>query len=166
MHIHTFMHTHIRTYIHACIDTYAHTHMHAYTHAHTCKYSHIRYILFIRTHMHAYTHMHTCVCIHICTYIRVCMHAYTHVLRIKHPGEVAGKSTAVHARMLAQRDVTIHPFPSIPYIADPARSVLIYPKEVDRDLRGSDIMQSLMLALELGLCTYYTVHVIPTHSYL
>jgi len=33
---------------------------------------------------------------------------------IKHPCEVDGKSTAVHAAILAPRDVTVYQFPDIP----------------------------------------------------
>lgn len=33
---------------------------------------------------------------------------------IKHPNETDGKSTAVHAKILAPGDVTIHTYPCIP----------------------------------------------------
>ena len=33
---------------------------------------------------------------------------------VKHPGEVEGKSTAVHARLVAPEQVTIHIYPDIP----------------------------------------------------
>lgn len=50
--------------------------------------------------------------------------------RIKHPGEVAGKSTAVHARILSPRHVSIYDYPTVPDYPDLAKVVLVYPKEV------------------------------------
>eukprot|EP00731_Ephydatia_muelleri_P007814 Em0004g152a len=48
---------------------------------------------------------------------------------IKHPGEVAGKSTAVHARILSPRHVSIYDYPTVPDYPDLAKVVLVYPKE-------------------------------------
>lgn len=50
--------------------------------------------------------------------------------RIKHPGEVAGKSTAVHARILSPHHVSIYDYPTVPKYPDLAKVVLVYPKEV------------------------------------
>lgn len=48
---------------------------------------------------------------------------------IKHPGEVAGKSTAVHARILSPRHVSIYDYPTVPNYPDLTKVVLLYPKE-------------------------------------
>ena len=42
---------------------------------------------------------------------------------VKHPGEVEGKSTAVHARLVAPEQVTIHIYPDIPDYTQVARSM-------------------------------------------
>lgn len=36
---------------------------------------------------------------------------YGFLFRVKHKGELVGKSTATHARILAPEDVTIHVYP-------------------------------------------------------
>jgi len=45
---------------------------------------------------------------------------------IKHPCEVAGKSTAVHAAILAPHDVTIYQFPDIPDYTNLMQVIIIY----------------------------------------
>lgn len=42
---------------------------------------------------------------------------------IKHPREVDGKSTAVHAAILAPDDVTVYHFPDIPEYTDAIKVV-------------------------------------------
>nr|XP_046204340.1 tRNA-uridine aminocarboxypropyltransferase 1-like [Oncorhynchus gorbuscha] len=47
---------------------------------------------------------------------------------IKHPSEVDGKSTAIHAKILAPDDVTIYTYPCIPeYEDDTDKVVLVFP---------------------------------------
>lgn len=46
---------------------------------------------------------------------------------VKHPQERAGKSTAIHARVLAPGEVSIHEFPALPEFADPSSVVLLFP---------------------------------------
>lgn len=46
---------------------------------------------------------------------------------IKHPGERCGKSTAVHAAVLASEDVVIFTYPEIPEYTDTVRAVLVFP---------------------------------------
>ena len=53
---------------------------------------------------------------------------------IKHPGEVCGKSTAVHAAILAPEDVRIHIYPDIPDY-DPQKTLLLYPCDESRSLK-------------------------------
>uniref|UniRef100_A0A673ZWR4 tRNA-uridine aminocarboxypropyltransferase 1 n=1 Tax=Salmo trutta TaxID=8032 RepID=A0A673ZWR4_SALTR len=49
---------------------------------------------------------------------------------IKHPSEVDGKSTAIHAKILAPDDVTIYTYPCIPeYEDDTDKVVLVFPDE-------------------------------------
>lgn len=43
---------------------------------------------------------------------------------IKHPAEVDGKSTAVHARLLAPDHVTIHTYPDIPHFENKKKVIL------------------------------------------
>lgn len=47
---------------------------------------------------------------------------------IKHPREVEGKSTAVHAAILAPDDVTIYTYPCIPEIQDKNKVLLVFPE--------------------------------------
>ena len=51
---------------------------------------------------------------------------------VKHPGEVEGKSTAVHARLVAPEQVTIHIYPDIPDYTQVTRfmPILRYPYEL------------------------------------
>lgn len=53
---------------------------------------------------------------------------------IKHPGEVCGKSTAVHAAILAPEDVRIHIYPNIPDY-DSHKTLLLYPCDESRSLK-------------------------------
>ena len=53
----------------------------------------------------------------------------SHLFRVevvKHHGEVDGKSTAVHAAVIAPSSVTIHTFPDIPEY-DPDDTILVFP---------------------------------------
>ena len=43
---------------------------------------------------------------------------------IKHPAEVDGKSTAVHARLLAPDYVTIYTYPNIPHFENKEKVIL------------------------------------------
>jgi len=64
---------------------------------------------------------------------------------VKHPNEKDGKSTAVHAAMLAREDVTIYTYPSMPdyrnfkqdvvllYPSDEAKPLEFYTKEANAD---------------------------------
>lgn len=45
---------------------------------------------------------------------------------VKHPKEVEGKSTAVHAAVIANKDTTVHTWPDIPNF-DPAKTLLVFP---------------------------------------
>eukprot|EP00033_Pygsuia_biforma_P004892 GCRY01005364.1.p1 GENE.GCRY01005364.1~~GCRY01005364.1.p1 ORF type:complete len:262 (+),score=23.22 GCRY01005364.1:66-851(+) len=49
-----------------------------------------------------------------------------HVDIVKHPYENDSKSTAIHAKLLAPSDVSIHNFPDIPYF-DPETTLVLYP---------------------------------------
>ncbi|CAK9304760.1 unnamed protein product [Gordionus sp. m RMFG-2023] len=46
---------------------------------------------------------------------------------IKHPNELSGKSTAVHAALLAPNDVNIYNYPDFPKINAKNKTVLLYP---------------------------------------
>ncbi|VVC24093.1 Hypothetical protein CINCED_3A000025 [Cinara cedri] len=46
---------------------------------------------------------------------------------IKHNREIAGKSTAIHARLLAPNDVTIYTYPDTPKYTKNDKVILIYP---------------------------------------
>lgn len=48
---------------------------------------------------------------------------------IKHPSEVDGKSTAVHAAVIAPDDVTVYTYPCVPDYDDPSKVVLVFPGE-------------------------------------
>lgn len=58
-----------------------------------------------------------------------CLRFPMHVLSIKHPNEVDGKSTAVHAKILAPEDVELHTFPDFPEY-DSESTVLVFPSKV------------------------------------
>uniref|UniRef100_A0A8C4QEH9 tRNA-uridine aminocarboxypropyltransferase 1 n=1 Tax=Eptatretus burgeri TaxID=7764 RepID=A0A8C4QEH9_EPTBU len=57
---------------------------------------------------------------------------------IKHPNETDGKSTAVHAKILAPDDVTIYTYPSIPDFYKPNKVLLVFPQP------GSLTLEKLM----------------------
>uniref|UniRef100_UPI00358FFC7A tRNA-uridine aminocarboxypropyltransferase 1 isoform X1 n=1 Tax=Myxine glutinosa TaxID=7769 RepID=UPI00358FFC7A len=57
---------------------------------------------------------------------------------IKHPNETDGKSTAVHAKILAPDDVTIYTYPSIPEFYKPDKVLLVFPRP------GSLTLEKLM----------------------
>ncbi|XP_076027362.1 tRNA-uridine aminocarboxypropyltransferase 1 [Genypterus blacodes] len=59
---------------------------------------------------------------------------------IKHPNETDGKSTAIHARILAPGDVTIYTYPCIPEY-EPSKVVLVFPGP------GSVAVQDMMQCL-------------------
>ncbi|XP_067020947.1 tRNA-uridine aminocarboxypropyltransferase 1-like isoform X1 [Acropora muricata] len=46
---------------------------------------------------------------------------------IKHKGELVGKSTATHARILAPEDVTIHVYPAVPDFKDERKVIIVFP---------------------------------------
>jgi len=48
---------------------------------------------------------------------------------IKHPREIDGKSTAVHAAILAPRDVKIYTYPDFPEILNKEETVLVFPSK-------------------------------------
>lgn len=48
---------------------------------------------------------------------------------IKHPSEIDGKSTAIHAGVLAKEDVNIYTYPCIPDYPDTEKVVLVFPSE-------------------------------------
>ena len=52
---------------------------------------------------------------------------------VKHPGEVEGKSTAVHAPILAPGHVKIHLFPNIPDYSK-ERAILVFPGSDSKSL--------------------------------
>ncbi|XP_072029647.1 tRNA-uridine aminocarboxypropyltransferase 1-like [Amphiura filiformis] len=52
-----------------------------------------------------------------------------HIDIIKHPREIDGKSTAVHAAIIAPNDVTIYTYPDIPQFEDKAKVLLVYPTD-------------------------------------
>jgi len=56
-----------------------------------------------------------------------------HIDIVKHPGEVDGKSTAVHAPILAPGQVKIHIFPDIPEYS-PEEAILVFPGKDSRSL--------------------------------
>ncbi|XP_064401526.1 tRNA-uridine aminocarboxypropyltransferase 1-like isoform X2 [Halichondria panicea] len=49
---------------------------------------------------------------------------------LKHPLERVGKSTAVHARVLAPDDVTMYIHPNIPTYTDTSKLLLLFPKKM------------------------------------
>ncbi|EFN88253.1 DTW domain-containing protein 1 [Harpegnathos saltator] len=49
---------------------------------------------------------------------------------VKHHREIAGKSTAIHAVILAPEDVKIYTYPQIPEILDKEKTVLIFPSKI------------------------------------
>lgn len=53
---------------------------------------------------------------------------------IKHPKEVEGKSTAVHAAVIASVDTTVYTYPAIPSDYDKDKVVLVFPCETSRTL--------------------------------
>jgi hypothetical protein len=57
---------------------------------------------------------------------------------IKHRGEIDGKSTAVHARILAPRDVSIYNYPDLPHQADLSRAVLLFPSKESQPIESID----------------------------
>ena len=59
---------------------------------------------------------------------------------VKHHAEVDGKSTAVHAAIIAPTSVTIHTYPDIPDY-DPEQTVLVFPGE-DSHTLGNLIQSS------------------------
>lgn len=59
---------------------------------------------------------------------------------IKHPNETDGKSTAIHAKLLAPDDVTIYAYPCIPEF-DKSKVVLVFPGP--RAVTVQNMMQSL-----------------------
>ncbi len=71
-------------------------------------------MMVIQPHTHTHAHAHT--------------HTHTHSL--KHPLERVGKSTAVHARVLAPDDVTMYIHPNIPTYTDTSKLLLLFPKKV------------------------------------
>ncbi|KAL4213682.1 DTW-domain-containing protein [Rhizopus microsporus] len=46
---------------------------------------------------------------------------------IKHPKELDGKSTAVHARIIAEKDVNLYTWPELPKYEKPERTLLLFP---------------------------------------
>ena len=56
-----------------------------------------------------------------------------HIDIVKHPGEVDGKSTAVHAPILAPDYVTIHVFPDIPDYSE-EKAILVFPGKDSKSL--------------------------------
>ncbi|KAL7314743.1 hypothetical protein PS15m_006274 [Mucor circinelloides] len=50
-----------------------------------------------------------------------------HLDVIKHHKELDGKSTAIHAKIIAQDDVDIHTWPKVPDFSDPDRTLLLFP---------------------------------------
>ncbi|XP_053321127.1 tRNA-uridine aminocarboxypropyltransferase 1 [Spea bombifrons] len=57
---------------------------------------------------------------------------------IKHPNETDGKSTAIHAKLLAYDDVTVHTFPCIPDYYDQRNEViLVFPGKNSMSLKDS-----------------------------
>jgi len=61
---------------------------------------------------------------------------------VKHPREIDGKSTAVHAAVLAPNDVTIHTFPQFPSYLTDGRVLLLYPSAEAVDL-GEAVRSSM-----------------------
>lgn len=61
------------------------------------------------------------------------MHIYLYTLyRIKHPKELDGKSTAVHARIIAEKDVNLYTWPELPKYEKPERTLLLFPGPVSQ----------------------------------
>ncbi|CAH3025969.1 unnamed protein product [Porites evermanni] len=62
---------------------------------------------------------------------------------IKHQGELVGKSTATHARILAPEDVTIHNYPAVPEFQEKEQVILVFPSEdaVSLKMIGQDLDQ-------------------------
>ncbi|KAL4229028.1 DTW domain-containing protein 1 [Mactra antiquata] len=54
---------------------------------------------------------------------------------IKHPSEVDGKSTAVHAAVIAPDDVTVYTYPCIPDYDNKEKVVLVFPGETSLTLK-------------------------------
>lgn len=52
--------------------------------------------------------------------------------RIKHHKELDGKSTAIHARIIAENDVDLHTWPEVPEYEYPERTLLLFPGPVSR----------------------------------
>ena len=52
---------------------------------------------------------------------------------VKHPGEVEGKSTAVHAKLLSPESVDIHIYPNCPDYRE-ERALLVFPGPESRTL--------------------------------
>ncbi|KAI8973001.1 DTW domain-containing protein, partial [Pilobolus umbonatus] len=64
-----------------------------------------------------------------------------HLDVLKHHKEIDGKSTAVHAKVLAEEDVTLYNWPEIPDYTTPERTLLLFPsagaKRLDQIPRDS-----------------------------
>uniref|UniRef100_H3CVX3 tRNA-uridine aminocarboxypropyltransferase 1 n=1 Tax=Tetraodon nigroviridis TaxID=99883 RepID=H3CVX3_TETNG len=60
---------------------------------------------------------------------------------IKHPNETDGKSTAIHAKILAPNDVTIYTYPCIPDFEKDKQVVMVFPGP--RAVSVQDMMQHL-----------------------
>ncbi|XP_011874213.1 PREDICTED: DTW domain-containing protein 1 [Vollenhovia emeryi] len=59
---------------------------------------------------------------------------------IKHPREIAGKSTAVHAAIIAPEDVKIYTYPNFPEILNKEDTVLVFPsKDSSKNLSVEDL---------------------------
>ena len=80
------------------------------------------------THMRAHTHTHTHTPVH--THIHVHTHMPGHAHSLKHPQERDGKSTAVHAKILAPDDITMYIHPDLPTYPDTSKLLLLFPKKV------------------------------------
>lgn len=62
-----------------------------------------------------------------------CLELPMHIDIVKHPGEVDGKSTAVHAPILAPGHVSIHVFPNIPDYSK-ENAILVFPGSESKSL--------------------------------
>ena len=73
---------------------------------------------------------------------------------VKHHAEVDGKSTAVHAAIIAPSSVKIHTYPDIPEY-DPDDTILVFPGKDSQSLKH--ILKNSMgksSDLEEGSCTF------------
>ncbi|KAI8060396.1 DTW domain-containing protein [Gilbertella persicaria] len=64
-----------------------------------------------------------------------CVRLPVHLDIIKHHKELDGKSTAVHAKIVAKQDADLHTWPDIPQFEHPERTLLLFPSPDAKQLK-------------------------------